>query len=453
MKKNIFGTAFFLFCTLITAGSCAGSDDTTQETTGNCIITQATMGSLVRFMPTKASDGTDSTYTVTVQGSGYPLTIDQLHGTICNLDSLPVGTDISRIVFSSFSASGTVSIKSLTTGNDTVFSASDSTDFSQIRLITAYATDGVSKRTYAIEIRRHQEWPDSTTWTFGGTPSEVAASMGGRAFAGAGQLTAFISTADGPHMLTAPAATPAEMTIATIGTTNLNVRSVQKQGNTYYATADGQVVRSTDGLTWTADGLQATNFTSLLAAGTKTLIATDGTYFYSSSDGARTWAKDASEMASMPHAGLSGTVLTSASDPTQERAYVIGTREGKSELWCRTLDTTGEVSHAWMHLAANENEDTTCPVLDNYTLLPYDGGLLLLGEAGGNLSTPVISYDGGHTWKSGILKRPTDATASTVCAAVGEGGQVFLLLGGTGQIWYGHINRLGWREVKKAYKE
>lgn len=453
MNKNIFGTALILLCALISAGSCAGSDDNSYSTTGDCIITTATLGSLVRIMHTTAADGTDSTYTVTVQGSDFPLSIDQLRASICNLDSLPVGTDVSRTVFAAFNTTGAASIKSLTTGEDTLFVSTDSTDFSQIRLITAYATDGVSRRTYAVELRVHQEWEDSTTWTLGGTSADVAALQGGRAFAADGELTAFVRTADGLRRLKAPTARPAELNATLTDNETLDVRSIQRAAGAYYALAAGQVVSSTDGLTWKSDTMQATHFTSLLAATGRIMIATDGTSFFSTTDGGRTWTQDAREEGTLPQAGLSGTVVTSEADTTQQRVYVIGTQGGKVGLWCRTLDATGRTSHPWMRLPADEDASAPCPVLDNYTLLPYDGGLLLLGEADGNLATPVISHDGGRTWTANALKRPAGASATAVCAATGEGGQVYLLLGGTGQVWYGHINRLGWREVKKAFKE
>ncbi|MBR1593217.1 MAG: hypothetical protein IJ659_09485 [Alloprevotella sp.] len=456
MNKNIFGTALLLLCTTLFAGSCAGSDDNTYETSGSCIITAVQLGSLVRTLHTTAADGSDSTYTVTVQGTDYPLTIDQLRGTICNLDSLPVGTDVSRTVLATLTASGSVSIKSLATGEDTLFVASDSTDFSQTRFVTAYATDGVSRRTYAVELRVHREWADSTTWTLGGRHEALETLSAGSGCVEDGVLHAFARLAQGPAHLTTPALSPGSgWSVQAVGNGNLDVRSVRRMGSKWYALAAGQLVASDNGSDWSSEGLQATSYTALAAAATASgiLVATDGENFFSSTDGGASWTQDERESGALPQAGISGTVLTSEADPTLERAYVIGTRDGQTELWCRTLDSTGRSSQPWMHITTSRDADKACPLLDNYTLLPYDGGLLLLGEAAGDLSVPVVSYDGGRTWQRNVLKRPAAASAKAVCAAAGTGGQVYLLLGGEGQLWYGHVNRLGWRDIPTAFRK
>ena len=82
------------------------------ETSAECIVTGATLGTLPRTMHTLSSTGEDSTYTVNVSGSYYPLYIDQVENRIYNGDSLPVGTDVTRVTFQRFATVGTAAIRS-----------------------------------------------------------------------------------------------------------------------------------------------------------------------------------------------------------------------------------------------------------------------------------------------------------------------------------------------------
>jgi hypothetical protein len=143
--------------------SCDLSSDL-DELSHDCIVTSITMGSLKRVMHTKNALGQDSTYEVNVTGAYYPLTIDHLGGKIYNNDSLPYGTDLSRVVFSAINASGALVIRSLMTGEDTTFVATDSTDFTQPRTFVVYAADGRSHRTYEVKLNVHHEEGDSAVW-------------------------------------------------------------------------------------------------------------------------------------------------------------------------------------------------------------------------------------------------------------------------------------------------
>ena len=64
---------------------------------------------LVRENIQNSLDGKDTTLVAKVVGTDYPFVIDQNLGLIYNLDSLPVGTDISKIV-AKITADGTIFI-------------------------------------------------------------------------------------------------------------------------------------------------------------------------------------------------------------------------------------------------------------------------------------------------------------------------------------------------------
>ena len=152
-----------MLAALTLLSSCFNDDDET-ETDYTCMVSSATFGTLKRSLHTLDSEGNDSVYTVSVTGSNYPLTIDHLAGLIYNVDSLPVNTNVDKVVFSAFNCYGTAAIESLYSKSDSIFTYSDSTDCRQPRAITIYGTDGTSRRHYTLDVRMHREEADSIVW-------------------------------------------------------------------------------------------------------------------------------------------------------------------------------------------------------------------------------------------------------------------------------------------------
>lgn len=148
--------------------SCLKTDEETDFTQYNDLfVSSAALGTLPRYLHTTASDGTDSIYQTTVSAASlYPLSIDHLSNTIYNADSLPVGVDAGKIIFSAFNVSqGTLAIEKPGTEEDTLYTTTDSIDFSDgPRKFKLYGLDGTSRRTYTVDIRIHREAIDSLTW-------------------------------------------------------------------------------------------------------------------------------------------------------------------------------------------------------------------------------------------------------------------------------------------------
>ena len=131
---------------------------------GDCIVTAATLGTLYRETTAKTPDGRDTTYRAAVTGALYPLHIDQVNNRIYNTDSLPTATEVERTVFSIFNVAGIAAIRSIATGQDTLFVKTDSTDCSVERFITVYSSDSQSKRIYSLQLNVHREEADSFVW-------------------------------------------------------------------------------------------------------------------------------------------------------------------------------------------------------------------------------------------------------------------------------------------------
>lgn len=457
MKKILPAAPALLLALCALLPAC--SDDTNStETSGECIVKQVTLGSLKRYLTTTSSTGADSTYRVTVTGSLYPMTIDQTGLRIFNADSLPYGTDVTRVPFSVFSASATLSIRSLYSGQDTTFVYSDSTDFSRPRLVTAYATDGTSRKTYTVEVRCHKEAGDSSTWT---QRARGVAALAGltlqRAYYVDGTLYAFARRGAQPVALTASAADVTTWTEHDITPTTVDVSTIVERDGTFYALSDGRLALSGDGAGWTTDattlpdGVQA--FTALVTAGTTHVAALAGTQLYSTTDRGQTWTADAMDTAdAVPTEAFAGLTIPSATDATYEDLMLLGTKDGEARVWKRPIDLTGAATYPWTYYPASTAANN-CPALSAPQLLRYDGAALLTGlNAAGAADSLYMSYDNGRAWFTGYLRRPGLPDGVTSLAACTDGTHVLLLCGGTGDVWAGRINRVAWTKEETSFE-
>lgn len=149
------------------------NDDTIEVTyTNETSIIHFSVGTLWMQKTGQAQDGSDSLYMDTLSMSNYPFTIDQLNRTIENKDSLPVGTDISRVVTNINADSPYIvygKIDSLGTEPvDTLWTNTDSINFavapSEGLTFKVMSYSGRMGKAYHIKINVHQQEPDSLTW-------------------------------------------------------------------------------------------------------------------------------------------------------------------------------------------------------------------------------------------------------------------------------------------------
>ena len=149
MKKPI---AFVVMSALaLTFLASCGDDNKSSELSSDCAINAIVLGNLSRIYHTYLDNGKDTSYSITVPGAAYPLHIDQINRRIFNSDSLPVGTAVNKVYFTTFSADGIVSYR-LESGKDTLYSIKDTLDFTSPRIFTIFASDGSGSRSYTIDI-------------------------------------------------------------------------------------------------------------------------------------------------------------------------------------------------------------------------------------------------------------------------------------------------------------
>lgn len=460
MKK----TLTIAFLSLFIAGSifsaCSSdSDESTTVASRDCIISAAALGTIPRTIHAIAKSGKDTTYSVNVTGSYYPLYIDQINYTVYNPDSLPVGTRSDKVVLNTFTCSSTATIKSLTSGRDTTFTYSDSTDFSQKRTLTVWAADGVSKRDYTFDIRVHKEEADSFPWQLVASSSSnaVAAFIESRTLVKDGALYVFGKTPAGLSQLvrtsvSAPSFADAAEVKAADGTA-LDVRSVQCFNGVFYALANGAVVSSETGQGDWNSVAAARTFDALVAVSTDSIYALGDGKLYASAD-AVNWAESsADEPDLLPTSEVCAALQTSRVDDTYRQIVMAGHRDGEAVVWKLDIDTRHDFVYPWINIPQTaELGDYPFPLIRQNTLVPYGDVTLLVGlESDGTLAPFYTSSDNGRTWIPGEYKHPAVTGLTAVSAAVDADNYLWLVCSGSGTVYKGRLNKLGWKTVPTKF--
>jgi len=379
-----------MLLSLVLTTSClsSGSEATLYS---DAAISSFSLGTLKRYVHTKTSTGKDTVYLRTLNGSQYKFKIDQVNHLIYNTDSLPTGTDVAHVVCTITSASnGLVTIKDVDSDTIRVYKSTDSIDFSTPREFIVHASDGSGFTKYMVNVNAHKEEPYTLTWQrMDGTPLPEPESYS-LPMAGIKQIIGSCST------------------------------------ETYALSEDDQLMvwRDKDER-WEVDLLDES----------ETLLPTQDF-----------------ALAYYP---------MFLADET-EYVVLIGNRstemfpqESTARVWRKIVDSGqyAPKSH-WTYMEHTDNSRLALPRLQNLAMVYYDDGLLALGGAGigGAIQTPWYQFyqsrDNGITWKYNKnyqLPADFDYNATKVVMSVDTDDYIWLFCEGTGQVWRGQLNHMGWQ--------
>lgn len=453
MKKYTLLALAMTLIANIAFTSCDTSSTSEAELSRDCIITSATLGTLKREVHAKTQEGKDTLYTYTVTGGAYNLYIDQVNYRIYNPEPLPTGTRTDKLVFASngLVCSGTLSIKSLSTGNDTIFTPTDSTNFSVPREVTVHAMDGVSKRNYIIDIRVYDQEPDSLEWKLidSNPLNAIASFVSSKALTVGGMLYVFGQRADGTTQVVETETTAPHFDNATniTGIQGLNVRTVQYFDNNFYALNGHQLVKSSTGCSdWTNATAQHT-FDALVAVSHDSLYAVSNGKMIATADGTN-WNESATDTEGcLPTQNVDWTLQQSRTNAKDNILVVVGNDGNNTSVWRHDFDASGSFHYPWMYLPQTEELGKyACPQLSNNCLFAYNDGTILTGlKADGTMAPFYTSQDNGRTWQPNQMFHPTLSGIKTLAITVDQDQFIWLICGGSGTVYKGRINRLGWK--------
>ena len=153
-----------LFAATSIMTSCLDNDVEQITYTSETSITGFSLGTLHIDRVGKDKNGEDSAYVDTLDCSNYPFTIDQINRIITNKDSLPVGTYIDKVITNITYDAGVLAYKPKGSDNDTIWTSTDSIDFTEPVEFKVYAYSGVEGKPYKVTINVHQQEPDTISW-------------------------------------------------------------------------------------------------------------------------------------------------------------------------------------------------------------------------------------------------------------------------------------------------
>jgi len=399
-KMKQIKLSIILAMTILLMGSCLEADNESSMTLYNdAAITGFTLGTLNKYVDDTKTTFSGSTcfFNVDQSNTGVHTFKDTtiIGRCVYNNDSLPLGTDLKHVVGKLTTLNNGVAIIESLDEPDyyDYFDLLDSIDFTKPRKVRVYSSDGSVYNQYYISVNAHQEDGSKFVW--------------------------------------------------------------QLMDDEWTATPDEMVI---------PDGIK-----QILGGSTteKYAMSTDNKLMVSFDNGT-SWQEDiVNEDADMlPTRDLSLVSYAMTNTDSVDYVLLVGNREVNEQngesiamVWRKVVDYSRNATKAsWNYMERNADSDSLAlPRLKNLTMVKYDDGVLALGAEGigGCTNEPYSmiyqSRDNGITWKYNpyyILPEEFNKLATKVSATVDGDNFIWLHCEGSGQVWRGRLNKLGWKNKK-----
>ena len=164
MKIKFLPLVVALFAATSIMTSCLNNDVEQITYTSETSITGFSLGTLNIDRVGKDQNGKDSAYVDTLNCADYPFTINQMTREIENKDSLPYGTHIDKVITNITYDAGALGYRPKGAERDTVWTSTDSIDFTEPVEFRVYAYSGAIGKAYTIKVNVHQQVPDTLAW-------------------------------------------------------------------------------------------------------------------------------------------------------------------------------------------------------------------------------------------------------------------------------------------------
>ena len=346
-------------------------------------------------------------------------TIDMDGYRIYNADSLPFGTNVTKIV-PKISLDKSSVVELIVSGaklqKDTTFNylahPDDTIDFSGNVVLRVVSADAVTERKYDVSVNVHQTKPDSLYWnqiarrdlptTIANPTEQKAVEYNGQALCLAGGNGSYtIATIDNPAL------DSWEISDVTFDFTP-NVNSLTAAENALYILdTDGNLYSSVDGNAWTACGVKWTTILGKYQSNVMGIEQRDGAYYHTAYPTAIYSEAVADDF---PVSGISPLITFTTEWSDTPQAIIAGGRTASGAL---SNITWGFDGSQWAAL-----NTTDLPALEDITFFPYfcykthtsnwtvtkHTTWIAMGGRGadGEMSRNVyISFDSGLHWHLG----------------------------------------------------
>ena len=449
-----------LLMAVLTLSSCLKDDEDEVVYPSDAAIVAFSLNDFTKVVTTTSSAGADSTYTAKVTGGIYKFYIDQVNRRIYNADSLPYGSKVNRLPCNISSLnSGTIVIKSLISDSLFYYHSSDSIDFSSPRQISVYSLDGKTHVDYQVTVNVHQEKSDAFVWNSMPSQDVFASAQALRMFNLNEKMVVFASDGVTTSIYSCNENGTGEWTPAT---PNFNTPIPADAVDNVVATDDalfmyfhGSLMKSVDGSEWTITA--EPQLLRLVAADATTLYAlSEEQQIVSTTDEGQTWKVESldADASLLPTTDISYCRIPSRVNPSTENVVIVGSRSGDdyygdliSMVWSKVSEyAENSRQNPWMYVCENDVKEYMLPRVSRPSLTCWKGGILAIGGHGiGACDTEgftrfYYSMDGGIYWrKNADISIPTGFSATTCSIATTSQQNVWIVCGGSGQVWYGRL--------------
>ena len=471
LMKQIKAT-FMLLAAMIFVASCAGSSSNETTLYGEAAITAFSVSKAKRTTTTESSDGTITTTTSTYTATSYKFVIDQLNHEIYNPDSLPEGTNPSRLLCSLTTYHNSVALFKDLEEEDTWFyySSTDSIDFSSPRQVRVFSSDGTGYTDYTIKVNVHQETADKFVWTDMSYVDGFAELDGIKVFYDDDKfyvfgnyhgVTTITSTTNGKDF---------NYDISSINFGADAWKNTALMMGDFYVLDNNTIYRSPDAITWETYTIKSDKpISRLIGASTFKLYALNSDGELIASDGVLEGSKETvweKEECSDPSVPIPTEDVAMICYPVtmadfSEQVLLVGNTEisfgdhNYAFVWRKIIDFNLDLSWGlWTYMDRGDSPQLTLPRAKDITLLRYDDSILAFyGKTNGESSTQpyatmLQSRDNGITWKtsSAYTMPTTDLEPTMVSGAVDKNNNIWLFYaGGRGEVIKGYLPRVAWK--------
>ena len=457
MKLRVLNIIVSLFITACTISSCLDSDVVEYEYSSNASITAFSItDSIITYYPAVVN-GKDTTLSTAVVGAKYPFVINQHEGLIYNPDSLPVGTDVSKVVIGITADTQGIYIVAET---DSLWEEKDSLDIKNPIQFKVLAENGSFGRTYTAKINVHQQEPDSLSWSKMasnldkniGKQKAVYANKNIYVFAEEESQVVMTCTPDGKDW-----SAPTQIDIPA----KADYSSVMVWGDLFYILAENDLYTSSNGLNW--EKVESTQKISRLIANIHTdnshkIVGVDSENYYIESENGMTWNRHEAMPSEFPTSQYSFVSYPLDTNDKLGKIILIGDNGIDTDTTTVVWTQLNSESN-WTDLVI-ENKNYACPRLENSSLIHYNNHIYMFGGAGQHkgkieaFEQFYVSKDDGISWEAITEKVmfPEEfrslyeqANGNYSCV-VDDQHFIWVMWSQTGEVWRGRINKLGFEK-------
>lgn len=422
--------------------------DEEMEVSPQCAILSFSVGNITSSVVTKSYDSEGHATDVTVQrvlsGNDIHFNIDQVHGRIYTVDSLPKWINLTRVV-PIFSSYGNVFRKA----NDAedayygIVSGSDSIDFSRTVELLCVSTDGMSSKTYTVDIYRHTSNTDTLEWK--SVASDLKISGLNKAFCIGEKVYAYAKNADGEDVVAyADKSDPTAWEVVNVPVDCGSI--VLFRGEFYGLDEDGYIYKSApEGLTAAWEKVSDTYVERLLAADDYNIYVYDGVSIKGSADFIAWTEQGSDDLDMLPETAINSCHYASRTNGNLQTVVMTGvtsknTKNGVS--WYKVSSTDNYTNQKWSYIQVTADNPYGLPLLNNLSMTHYGGSLYAIGNnKNGEYKNLYRSDDNGITWHAskGKYLIPANLNSANGAASIVTAGEEMWIIQENGQIWRGTI--------------